>query len=681
MGMKDGHKRWYIEGLGHRVGALTVALQALEENDAAAEDNIRNLITSIKTSALAYDFASIHVAAQRAEEVGRENLPQTLQALIDVIRSEITGYVAPTASVLIVGGERAFAEQVAQSLEALGRRAMIADTAAEARQILLTREIVFIVMDIFLPDQDGRHFLANLRAKPLTASIPILVLTAKISNGTADQKLVLDAEGFLEKPVKAEKVAEFVLTHLKRAREVTREARRDPLTGLLNRAAFGESYDELMLRYDPAREPIALGLVGINLFDAMVEKYGPAIKDGLLRQTGLALSSSFRATDIVARWGTGEFVVLLPGEDHFGGTRAIEKALDSLSRQKVALTTPDGHILPITLAAGLTVLTEQLPLEEAIERADYFLYVAQYLYVTQESATNQVVSDETKVVRRRERIMLFAREQPTGRIIKQLFERDNFEVVMADSLEKEAMQTLSQERFHLMIIDDDLPDQHGFAILRELRQHPRFSRVPIVVLAANEANMVQALDLGADDYAVKPFPPLAFIARMRRILSRGEQKPAAAVRTVLIVDTDPAQLVIVGSALHKGGLRVALALGGKDGLKRFAETQAEVVIVATSLPSDGLNVLKDMMTVEPRPAKVAVLLAGEEHRLALAQQTVKGEFEVKGVITRPYKPLTLFAELRAALEHDLPASEPTEEDSSLFNSEIQRIATLQIKGK
>jgi DNA-binding response OmpR family regulator len=83
-------------------------------------------------------------------------------------------------------------------------------------------------------------------------------------------------------------------------------------------------------------------------------------------------------------------------------------------------------------------------------------------------------------------------------------------------------EALAMVRAHdpeLIILDVNLPNQDGFAVLAELR---RFTQSPVIMLTvrATEEDEIQGLDLGADDYLRKPFSPRALLARVRSHLRR-----------------------------------------------------------------------------------------------------------------------------------------------------------------
>jgi two-component system, OmpR family, catabolic regulation response regulator CreB len=87
------------------------------------------------------------------------------------------------------------------------------------------------------------------------------------------------------------------------------------------------------------------------------------------------------------------------------------------------------------------------------------------------------------------------------------------------ALAGEALARLRTGGIDLVILDVGLPDMTGFEVCRQLRQ---FSAVPVMFLTARaeEIDRVVGLEIGADDYVVKPFSPREVVARVRAILKR-----------------------------------------------------------------------------------------------------------------------------------------------------------------
>lgn len=86
----------------------------------------------------------------------------------------------------------------------------------------------------------------------------------------------------------------------------------------------------------------------------------------------------------------------------------------------------------------------------------------------------------------------------------------------------EADRILSQTDYDAVILDLGLPELDGLEVLRRLRQ--RGARAPVMILTARDAvgNRVAGLDLGADDYLVKPFELTELEARLRALIRRGQ---------------------------------------------------------------------------------------------------------------------------------------------------------------
>ncbi|MCX6996771.1 MAG: response regulator [Kiritimatiellaeota bacterium] len=593
--MEEHRQRWYKRGLGPRVDALEVALRALLLRETAAEKNIRMIAESLRAASRSYGFAGVFEAARNVEEAPSADLPDRTRDLIKVLRHELADEPLLASTILLVGEQNTFMEALSRELESQGKETIFATTSAQAQQLLLERDMVFIVLDLFLPDQDGRYLLEILRSKPLTAAIPVIAIAAKVNAEIIGRQLVPEVDGCFAKPADPRKVAEFITSRLRRAHEVTRSARRDILTGLLNRAAFCEAFEHIMRFNETSKEPITLALLEVDGFHTLAQEHGAAVGELALQRVGQVLSASFRATDIVARWSPAQFAILFPGEDQFGGVRAIEKAMQALRRQHPA--TVGGQIFQVTMSAGLAVLARRATVEQAIEEADRFLYTAK------SSGGNRVITTETTVERRLESVLVFAREDISN-VLKQLLGNNGFDVMLANKTPEAVLGALTQSRCRLVLLEEENGGLSGFDLLRRIRENPRFNRIPVVMLVANEEHAARALGLGANDYLLKPFTPFAFISRMRYLLTRGMgsgERP----RTLLLMDPDTAALIIVGTTLHKkAGFRVLLARHGLEGLGRLQREAEDGILLEPRLPEvQAPNLLHHLCEHHPGRAR------------------------------------------------------------------------------
>jgi len=91
---------------------------------------------------------------------------------------------------------------------------------------------------------------------------------------------------------------------------------------------------------------------------------------------------------------------------------------------------------------------------------------------------------------------------------------------------REGLETLKQSTISLIILDVGLPDCNGFDLCREIR---KTSNIPVIFLTArsDDVDKVVGLEIGGDDYVVKPFSPRELAARVKAILRRSNERQAA----------------------------------------------------------------------------------------------------------------------------------------------------------
>lgn len=100
------------------------------------------------------------------------------------------------------------------------------------------------------------------------------------------------------------------------------------------------------------------------------------------------------------------------------------------------------------------------------------------------------------------------------------FEQNEFEVKYAKSI-SEASKLLNEEKFNIMILDVMLPDGNGFEFYKRIKEE-HFTPTIFLTAKDDEDDIVNGLELGAEDYVTKPFLIRELIARMNKILSKSK---------------------------------------------------------------------------------------------------------------------------------------------------------------
>lgn len=119
------------------------------------------------------------------------------------------------------------------------------------------------------------------------------------------------------------------------------------------------------------------------------------------------------------------------------------------------------------------------------------------------------------------RLLVVEDEPAIAELVSINLRHAGFLVSIAGTAE-EARQTVDQELPGLVVLDWMLPDRSGVALCRQWRTEARTRDLPVIMLTARaeEADQVQGLEAGADDYLVKPFSPRTLVARVRAVLRR-----------------------------------------------------------------------------------------------------------------------------------------------------------------
>jgi DNA-binding response OmpR family regulator len=115
-------------------------------------------------------------------------------------------------------------------------------------------------------------------------------------------------------------------------------------------------------------------------------------------------------------------------------------------------------------------------------------------------------------------ILVVEDEMKIARLVRDYLEHAGFEVIVTGD-GNAALSSVRGAKPDLVVLDLGLPGRDGLDVTREIR---RTSNLPIVMLTArgDEADRIVGLELGADDYVVKPFSPRELVARIRAVLRR-----------------------------------------------------------------------------------------------------------------------------------------------------------------
>ena len=307
--------------------------------------------------------------------------------------------------ILVVDDEPINRLVIEEVLAAPGIDLVCVASGAEALRCLIEREFALVLLDVNMPGLDGFETAALIRSRPASAHTPIIFITAH-SGDTARMLKAYEtgAADYLLKPYEPialkTKVGVFVelfrATEAKRrtteleasnrqleanlaenqrlASQLAHQASHDSLTGLPNRHLFEEILREALAMSQRAGRHAAVAFVDLDRFKFINDTFGHAAGDEVLQETARRLSAAVRTSDVVARIGGDEFVVLLTDFVQWQESVLVaEKMLQLFA----APFTVNGYDVTLTPSIGIAVFPDDGDDGATLlKRADIAMYQA-----------------------------------------------------------------------------------------------------------------------------------------------------------------------------------------------------------------------------------------------------------------------------------------------------------------
>lgn len=162
----------------------------------------------------------------------------------------------------------------------------------------------------------------------------------------------------------------------------------------------------------------------------------------------------------------------------------------------------------------------------------------------------------------RPRIVIIEDEKDIVELVRYNLRKEGFDLE-SFSRGKEGLAHLQRHPADLVLLDLMLPDLDGFEICRRLRADDRLKGMPVIILTAKgeEVDRIVGLEIGADDYVVKPFSPRELAARVKAVLrrqERGAQKAEVIETHVFRLDARTREVTVRGRGVELSALEFKL---------------------------------------------------------------------------------------------------------------------------
>lgn len=291
------------------------------------------------------------------------------------------------ATILVIDDSETHRGEIRAAVEAAGLfdRVLEAVDGLKGLRLLLAEPVDLVLCDLEMPGLDGEKLLRVKGQSPGGGNIPFLFLTANTDIARRARLLEDGASDAITKPFHPADLVARLGLHLKIKRlqdelmvknaTLARLSTVDALTGLRSRRYAMEFLAVEFLRVRRYHTPLTLIMADLDHFKRVNDSYGHPAGDAVLRGVSDLLLSAIRATDVAARYGGEEVLVVLPQNDAEGAFTLAERWRAAVENN--AFVAPDGRLISVTLSIGVAEYDRgcETP-EDLMAAADRALYVA-----------------------------------------------------------------------------------------------------------------------------------------------------------------------------------------------------------------------------------------------------------------------------------------------------------------
>jgi len=238
------------------------------------------------------------------------------------------------------------------------------------------------VLDWMMPGLDGVEVCRRIRALDLSSPPYLILLTSRGDKQDIATGLESGASDYVQKPFDHDELrarllvgrrfAELNSKLLETQRELQRQALTDPLTHIMNRRAILGRLTEEMARAPRQGLPLSIGVMDIDHFKLVNDRYGHAGGDSVLQKVVERSLRALRAYDALGRIGGEEFLIVMPGVGARDASIVLERIRHSVRQAAIEL---QGVEITVTVSIGGAVNGGEAP-EELLHLADEALYRA-----------------------------------------------------------------------------------------------------------------------------------------------------------------------------------------------------------------------------------------------------------------------------------------------------------------
>ncbi|WP_151734582.1 diguanylate cyclase [Paenibacillus tengchongensis] len=431
----------------------------------------------------------------------------------------------PQFEVLIIEDDVELVAFLRESLEKDNYYVSIALSAERGLKLFYENKPDMLLLDIMLPDKSGIDVLRQIVEKAKKERIPILIFSGEHSRELQLYAYSLGVMDYIRKPVDIELLLALIRNRFVLKQEWQEAVVIDELSGAFNRKYFNQTLKQLFSDYKRTEREFTLALFDLDHFKRVNDTYGHLVGDEVLQRFAEVVKKSIRLEDTFCRYGGEEFALFMP---HTGAAASLQ-VIERIRRRFAEVSfSAKNESFKVTFSCGLAAVNESLPhADKLIEEADQALYASKHGGRNRITVYNRMLPG-AKGAQPLNIIVVdddaFIREVLTGGFAG--WHPSGGEVASVRSF-PDGTRFLEADWYtpgekYIILLDGIMPELDGLDVLAKLRAGYKGAEILVIMLTGrqDQRDIIHALQLGADDYVIKPFGVQELLARIERLVSR-----------------------------------------------------------------------------------------------------------------------------------------------------------------
>jgi len=408
----------------------------------------------------------------------------------------------PGYKIMVVDEDNILRAQLKSGLEAKDFEVYETQSISEAREKLDIIKPDLAILEVVKEEDSGLKLCKEIRANQRFEWMPVILLSNGSELADRVKGLKAGADDYITKPVEVDELLVKIEAKLKRVKDFFDKSIKDPLTGAYSREYFSERLKEEIGRYNRDKQrSFSIVIFDIDNFKR-INDYGPITADSVLQEFAGHLVKHFRQTDVVARFGVDEFIVLMSETKTDIALKVIGRIQKAWANKKIVDIGSNSPMV-VTFSAGIT----EVGLDASTED-DLFTTAYQAVYEAKSLGKNQVVAaNESDHATEPMRLQILIVDDSII-VHNSLINGLEFKgyIIHTASDGHEAMALIRKVKPDVAIIDLNMPKLNGIQLAKEIREKYKNAELKIMAYTgeSNKTRVIEALKAGVDDYLIKP---------------------------------------------------------------------------------------------------------------------------------------------------------------------------------